>query len=160
VVVGSALGASPGRAHLQIASGLHAGHNTLGAFAYDDVVAIDSEAVSVEKLDAVAQRLALPRVDFIKIDVEGAEVGVLSGARDVLAAWRPLLLLEANEAALSAQGTSISELTALLRSEFDYEILVFSSVTGGVEKASDGAALSANIVAAPRERVSEILTKA
>jgi hypothetical protein len=34
-------------------------------------------------------------VDFVKCDVEGAEMRVLRGARDILRADRPLLVLEA-----------------------------------------------------------------
>lgn len=156
----SALGAAAGQANLKIAHGLHAGHNTFGTFAYDDVLAVDSELVAVETLDDVVQRRALPRVDFIKIDVEGAEVGVLQGARQVLMSSRPLLLLEANEPALQAQGTSVQELLALLRSEFRYDILVFSAHTGGVEVMKDEAAVSPNIVAVPSERTPDILAKA
>ena len=143
----SALGAVAGQANLKIAHGLHAGHNTLGTFAYDDVLAVDSELVAVETLDDVVQRHALARVDFIKIDVEGAEVGVLQGGRQVLMSSRPLLLLEANEPALQAQGASVQELLTLLRSEFRYDILVFSAHTGGVEIMKEGAAVSPNIVA-------------
>ncbi|WP_163616436.1 FkbM family methyltransferase, partial [Klebsiella pneumoniae] len=69
-----------------------------------------SELVTVETLDDVIDRCALPRIDFVKIDVEGAEVGVLKGARKVLMSSRPLLLLEANEPALRAQDTSVDEL--------------------------------------------------
>jgi FkbM family methyltransferase len=158
-VVASALGTSPGRAQLQIAPGLHSGHNTLGSFAYDDVVAINSEPVAVERLDSVVRRLALPRVDFIKIDVEGAEVSVLHGTKNVLTTWRPLLLLEANESTLSAQGTSTEALVMMLRSEFNYQILVFSPATGGLERLAERVPLSANIVAVPDERLSEMLSK-
>jgi FkbM family methyltransferase len=156
----SALGAVAGQANLKIAHGLHAGHNTFGTFAYDDVLAVDSELVAVETLDDVVQRRALEHVDFIKVDVEGAEVGVLQGARQVLMSSRPLLLIEANEPALQAQGTSVQELLTLLRSEFRYDILVFSAHTGGVEVMKDGAAVSPNIVAVPTERTPDILAKA
>lgn len=160
VVRPSALGAAAGQASLKIAHGLHAGHNTFGTFAYDDVLAVDSELVTVETLDDVIRDCALPRIDFVKIDVEGAEVGVLKGARQVLMSSRPLLLLEANEPALQAQDTSVAELLALLRSEFHYDILVFSAETGGVELLRDGMAVSPNIVAVPRERTPDILAKA
>ncbi len=38
--------------------------------------------------------LGLPRVDFMKIDVEGMEIAVLDGASDILTRFRPYLLIE------------------------------------------------------------------
>ena len=37
----------------------------------------------------------LPRVDFIKLDVEGAELDTLRGARKTIARWKPILALSA-----------------------------------------------------------------
>ncbi len=149
MVVPNALAAEAGRADLQIAPAVHGGHNTLGGFAHEGVRAIASESVAVETLDAVAQRLALGKVDVAKIDVEGAEVKVLAGGRELLKASRPVLLIEANDDALRKQGTSTDDLIALLRS-LDYEIFIFSDATGLVERWIEGTPLSANIVAMPK----------
>jgi FkbM family methyltransferase len=46
-----------------------------------------------ETIDALVERGALPRVDFLKIDVEGADVGVLEGAAQTLVEQRPRLAL-------------------------------------------------------------------
>jgi FkbM family methyltransferase len=159
-VVDTALGAVLGKANLQIASGEHTGHNTLGSFVYDEVEAENAEMVTVETLDGLVDRLALSRVDFVKIDVEGAETSVLKGAGNVLRQLRPLLLLEVNEQALKAQGTGSAALVEMLKAEFRYEVLVFSEATGRVEMLQEGGGLSSNIVAAPAERVGEILAKA
>jgi FkbM family methyltransferase len=148
-VVPAALAAEAGRADLQIAPAVHGGHNTLGGFAHEGVTAIAAEPVAVETLDAVAQRLALGKVDVIKIDVEGAEVKVLAGGRELLKASRPVLLIEANEQALRKQATSTEEMLALLGS-LNYEIFVFSDATGLVERWIEATALSANIVAMPK----------
>jgi FkbM family methyltransferase len=148
-VVPAALAAEPGVARLQVAPKLHGGHNTLGVFAYEGIAAVSSEQVVVETLDALAQRLTLDQVDVMKIDVEGAEVKVLQGARALLATSRPTLLIEANELALRGQATSIEDLLVLLRS-LDYEIHVFSDRTGKTERLVEGASLSANIVAVAR----------
>jgi hypothetical protein len=43
---------------------------------------------------------------------------------------------------------------------FDYEVLNFSAKTGRVELCAEGAPLSANIVAAARERVADLLKHA
>lgn len=156
-VVTSALGAAPGTVDLQLAQGIHSGHNTMGAFANEGVVAESTERVRVETLDAVVANLGITCVDLIKIDVEGAEGNVLAGGRHVLTAMRPLILLEIHDRALLAQGTSADDLLSTLRSDLDYEIWVFSAKTGMLERLVDGTPPSSNVVAAPRERVSELL---
>jgi len=49
--------------------------------------------IDVTTLDALAAELHLPRVDFIKMDVEGAERNALGGARKLLKRWRPRLAI-------------------------------------------------------------------
>jgi FkbM family methyltransferase len=46
-------------------------------------------------IDKLVTELALPRVDYIKMDIEGAEPNALSGARRTLAKWKPRLSLAA-----------------------------------------------------------------
>ena len=135
-VVPAAIGAASGLADLHLAHGVHAGHNTLGSFAHDDVVRASLERVPIEPLDAVIARLALAQVDFVKIDVEGAEARVIAGAATVLKSMRPILLLEVNDKALRAQGNCADSLIGTLRGELGYEIFVFSPV----ERAAGGAA--------------------
>jgi len=98
-------------------------------------------------------------VGFVKVNVEGADVKVLAGARQVLATSRPILLLEVNERALCAQGTSPETLLDALPPEFDHEAVMFSKVTSEIERMAKGAELSANVVAVPRESIPEILDK-
>ena len=52
--------------------------------------------------------------DFLKIDVEGAELAVLKGAQSLMAAHQPLLLLEMEEKNLAAAGASKADIQALL----------------------------------------------
>ncbi len=155
-IVPAALGAAAGHADLRLAHGAHTGHNTLGRFAHDDVVPARIERVSLETLDALVARLSLARVDVVKIDVEGAEANVIAGARTVLTTMRPVLMMELNDSALQAQGSSECSLLATLRGELAYDILVFGAASGLVERHVEGAALSANIIALPRERRSDL----
>jgi FkbM family methyltransferase len=159
-VVPAAIGAAVGLADLHLAHGVHAGHNTLGSFAHDDVVRASLERVPIEPLDAVIARLGLARVDFVKIDVEGAEASVIAGAATVLSTMRPLMLIEVNDKALRAQGNCADSLMATLRDDLRYEIFVFSPVTGLLERPIDGHPLSANVVAIPGERVADTVTAA
>lgn len=50
--------------------------------------------VPTETLDGFAARARVPSVDFLKIDVEGAELRVLSGATQTLQTHRPVVLCE------------------------------------------------------------------
>jgi FkbM family methyltransferase len=61
-------------------------------------------SVTTSTLDDWAERTGLENVDVIKVDTEGAEPQILSGAREILETWHPLLLLEADSALLHANG--------------------------------------------------------
>jgi FkbM family methyltransferase len=50
--------------------------------------------VTVDTLDALCVREGIDRLQFIKIDVEGAELQVLEGGRQVIADSRPVTLIE------------------------------------------------------------------
>lgn len=155
-VVAAALGAEAGFVDLHLAHGVHAGHNTLGDFAHDDVVRASSERVPLETLDALVTRHALSKVDMVKIDVEGAEAGVVAGARTVLSTHRPVLLMELNDRALHAQGQSADTLLNTLKTDLNYQVLSFSPVGGRPERAVEGVPLSSNIVLVPKERAAEL----
>jgi FkbM family methyltransferase len=50
-------------------------------------------AVRTETIDGYVARTDLPRVDFIKLDIEGAELRALRGAEQTLRRWRPTLAI-------------------------------------------------------------------
>jgi FkbM family methyltransferase len=54
--------------------------------------------VAASSLDMVWNDVGRPAVSVVKIDVEGVELGVLQGARELLAACRPILLIEIKSA--------------------------------------------------------------
>ena len=54
-----------------------------------------SEVTQVISIDAYVRENNLPRVDFIKLDVEGAELDILKGAKTTLARFKPILAISA-----------------------------------------------------------------
>ncbi len=73
------------------------------------------ERVGAVSLDEFCPPARLKAPDFIKIDVEGAELSVLRGGAHLLDRFRPLLLLEMKEATLTASGTSKAEIQEFLQ---------------------------------------------
>jgi FkbM family methyltransferase len=53
--------------------------------------------VPVRKLDDIMLQERIPKLTFVKIDVEGFELDVLMGAEGLLRKFRPVVLFEANE---------------------------------------------------------------
>ena len=53
-----------------------------------------SVEIEVVPLDDLVRELKLERVDFIKMDIEGAERHALAGARETLRSFRPRLMLD------------------------------------------------------------------
>jgi hypothetical protein len=62
--------------------------------------AITEMRVMVRRIDSLLQSREIPPPNVVKIDVEGAELDVLSGALDMLRVFRPTLFLEAHGGAL------------------------------------------------------------
>lgn len=71
---------------------------------------------SVIKLDEFIPISSLTKIDFIKIDVEGAELPSLQGAEIILMKHKPLLFVEVCKAWMKSFGYNAKELEAYLRS--------------------------------------------
>ena len=119
LVRGVALSASPGELDFTIGrpeDALFEGFNSSATIANARVI-----KVMVSTLDQEWRVLDRPRVSVIKIDVEGAEGGVLDGASELLAAERPTIVLEWVESYLSRFGTRVDSLLTLA-DRFGYQL--------------------------------------
>jgi FkbM family methyltransferase len=63
--------------------------------------------VPLTTIDLLAQRLKLERVDFIKMDIEGAEQNALKGARSTISTYRPRMAICAYHTANDAEQVPI-----------------------------------------------------
>jgi len=80
-----------------------------------------SQRVPVKRLDDVFSDLSLDRLDFLKIDVEGFELEVFAGAKNVLNTYKPIVFLEMNHWCLNIyRRISIPEFRERLMQTFPY----------------------------------------
>ncbi len=133
-----------GPGNLRVAGFGHEGLNSLGEFA-GPIEPSAIEQVRLMPLDDLVEAEGLGHVDALKIDVEGGELAVLQGARKILAAHRPVILLELFQAALQKQNASREAVLDLLRSA-GYTFRVFTP-SGPPEPVREVIAEAGNIVA-------------
>jgi FkbM family methyltransferase len=84
----------------------------------------------------------IEKIDFLKVDVEGAECRVLEGAQAAIAKTRPIMWVEANAVCLSRDGKSVSLLVRVLEG-WGYAVRAVYDRRGSSFE---------NVVAVPKER--------
>jgi FkbM family methyltransferase len=72
--------------------------------------------IELKVLDDLANEIKLDKIDFLKIDVEGAELMVLKGALRTIEKTRPVVMIEMNEDTYRAAGYSGDDIKRFFRS--------------------------------------------
>lgn len=124
-----ALTGGQGLVQLRIADDLHGGHNTLGEFAWKDTRLARVEEVPGVSIDEYVELKQLPRIDLIKMDVEGSEADLLRGSIKTLKRDHPMLLLELSVASLESMGANPQGIICLL-TELEYQIYSIATDVG------------------------------
>jgi len=119
---------------------------------------VDSETrpvrVDVYPFDDVAPKLGLRKVDFIKLDVEGAELDVLRGASGLLKTVpRPVFLVEVYDIRTEPWGYKAGQIVQFLDQQ-DYRWFELLSDGSIRPVAPNLQVYDANLVAIPEERAS------
>lgn len=144
-----ALGKEVGATDLAIASDSHGGMNTVGGTAAMLAAeTIRQEPVAVTTIDALVTAEQLPRVDVIKLDIEGSEVDALEGAAATIAAFAPILLLEAEDIRLAHANRTKDDFFAVV-DRYGYSLWVFDEKTAQLRAAVRPREPEGNVVAAP-----------
>jgi FkbM family methyltransferase len=89
IVVPAGVWSSDGSFPLRVSSINPAGHSMVKKEVGETTV-----TVPVYRIDTLVQQLRLSRVDYIKIDIEGAEREALAGATKTLSTYHPTLMIE------------------------------------------------------------------
>jgi len=66
-------------------------------------------AVELKKLDDVISLYKTNRIDFIKVDIEGAELKALQGCRSLIKIYSPVFMVEINEETYKAAGYVVDD---------------------------------------------------
>src|SRR6266576_3556839 len=112
--------------------------------------------VAVATLDQFLRQNAIQRVDFMKMDIEGAELSALRGAASLLRTLpRPVLLIEVFEIRTRPWGYSSRDIVKIL-TDAGY-LLYRPAGNGDLETMDPGQdRFDANLIVVPKERISEI----
>ncbi|MEQ9454784.1 MAG: FkbM family methyltransferase [Phycisphaeraceae bacterium] len=142
---------------LKVADDKHAGHNTLGSFAYEATRLDRVECVRTTTIDQIVSQRSLSRVDLIKLDIEGAELAAIRGASETLQRFQPELLVEFNEKSLNAQGATAADLWSQIESH-GYEIGSIDNTRGAFTPTTldNRPGISLNLIARHKQQVNRL----
>lgn len=146
-----ALGAAHGSAELHVVLGTESGCNSLRTPDVSQPTRL--VPVPVERLDDVLKAREIVTVDFVKLDVEGAELSVLQGARELLQrSPRPVILAEVQDLRTKPWGYRARDIVSYLS---ELGLHWFELKPGGqLEKLSlNRESYDGNFVAIPQERI-------
>jgi FkbM family methyltransferase len=150
-----ALGPHVGSAQLHLVGNGDDGCNSLRPPAV--LGPVSTVPVALRSVDEELRRLGVRRVDFVKLDVEGAELGVLQGALRLLNdTYRPAMLVEVQDVRTEPWGYAAREILRFL-GRLNYRWFALDLDGNLVPVSSDQQSYDANLVALPADRVKEII---
>ena len=150
-----AAGENVGEANLYVVDRFNDGCNSLRPPATSEP--IKTVRVKVRRLDDILSDLEITKVDFVKLDAEGAELSVLYGALKLLNRKnRPAMLVEVQDVRTRPWGYAAREILQFLIC-MDYRWFAIAAKGALLPISCEEETYDANLVALPRERAEEFL---
>jgi len=142
----SALGDYEGEAVLHVNAAGKDGLNTMGRPTHPDSEVVGTEVVSVAALDDFLRRKSIYSVDVMKVDVEGAELFVFRGARQLLSGPdAPLIVYESSFLSKGFDYHPVEQMWLL--EKYGYSLFVIDSNSGKVSSLKNRGAYGAMVIA-------------
>ena len=128
----------PAKDHRRITHGsAHLGDETRDVdFGTSTAHQVYCQTITTDTLDDVMRRENLDRLDFMKIDVEGAEPLVLRGGRQAIEKHKPGIYCELRPGAGNCLGLNTDDTITLLR-DIGYEMYELDDSTGEVHDCAE-----------------------
>lgn len=145
-----ALGDAPGSVQIHVFEGMGSGHASLAAKDGVDSTAFECKMIT---LDNYIIENGIRGVDFVKVDIEGAELMFLKGAERLFAATTPpIFLMEMATGQTQNFGYHPNELIEFIGSRGDYEFFAVDEYAGTIKliEAFGPGEIGANVFCIPR----------
>lgn len=151
-----AAGEDPGEADLYVVDGFNDWCNSLRPPGTAEPV--KTVRVQVRPLDDILSEVDITKVDFIKLDAEGAELSVLYGALKLLNGKnRPAMLVEVQDVRTRRWSYPAREILQFLK-RLDYQWFAIAAKGALLPISCEQETYDANLVALPAERAEEFLS--
>lgn len=147
-----ALGDVPGKVEMHLFAGLPNGHTSISTMGRTDYTTIESPIVT---LDSYIEAKQVGCVDFIKVDIEGAELMFLKGAEKLFEQKiPPIWMIEMALGTTKGFGYLPDDLLVFLRDRADYEFYAVDepTVTLKLIKSFAPDDIGANVLCLPSAR--------
>lgn len=124
----------------------------MSSFHQPDNFSGKKEMVKVLTIDEWFKKAGLAKIDIIKLDVEGSELGALKGMKGVLQDLRPLIIVEINPGTLSMFGLMPKDIFDYI-SMLNFEGRIISETGGLIELGEKEINETINVLFAHREKI-------
>jgi FkbM family methyltransferase len=114
-----------------------------------------AQTIRLTTLDLFVSEHMLHRLDFIKADIEGWEVNMLKGGMESIREFRPVIMIEINEAALARANARPQEIFDLLL-PLDYRVFRTDENLDYQIWAAQGFAGTADYLFVPQEKTERV----
>lgn len=154
-----AVGDKEGRVVLYMFSGLSDGHTSLSTLGRGDYRTVEGQMIM---LDTYLQQKKIQQVNFVKVDIEGAELQLLNGATSIFKQKvPPIWMIEMALGTTKGFGYLPNDLMVFMRQQAEYEFYVIDEVRCLLKRIEgfEPENIGANVLCVPKGHYEERLSK-